>query len=685
LANQNDAVVSGIIQAVAGTVSNPHGTLVNGFVDGVEIHAAGTVNNAGDINGVMGSGVFISGAGTVNDLAGATISGGMNGVNIASAGTVNNAGSITGTQGFGTFIGGAGDVNNTGSITGTQGFGVFIAGAGSVDNAGSIAGNQGFGTFIGGAGTIINQAGASIDGAILGIDILGAGTVHNAGTILGAHGAGILVGGAGSVVNEAGATIAGHTFGVEIAGLGTLENAGTIGGGLADAVYFDTGGATLIVHPGAVFNGTVRDGGTGGGNIELTTGGAGTLDGFGTGFVGFQTVTIAPDATWTVGGTLAGFRGVTIKGFSTDDGLVLHGLAAGDTATLGAGNLVTITDAQGATVGTLQLDGAVAGQTVSLVADGQGGSTLLLCYLAETRILTPTGEVAIEALRIGDTVVTRWQGIQAIKWIGRQSFAGRFLKGNRDRIPVRIKAGALGDRLPARDLSVSPGHSMLLEDRLVLARSLVNGVTILQDHTGEEIHYFQLELETHDCIIADGAWSESYADCEGQREQFHNVAEFDALYPDHRPPEELSLCAPRPERGAKLDAVLRPVVARAAAGLAPGPLKGSIDRILGDWKIEGWAQTPDHPELPVLLEVLLADRVIGSVLACHHRRDLQTAGIGQGRCSFVFTSPVRLRPEAIAILRIRRAADGAEIRMSTDCRDRIAGVAAPAEALRLVA
>ena len=228
---------------------------------------------------------------------------------------------------------------------------------------------------------------------------------------------------------------------------------------------------------------------------------------------------------------------------------------------------------------------------------------------------------------------------------------------------------------------------MLLEDRLVLARSLVNGVTILQDHAGGDIHYFQLELETHDCVIADGAWSESYADCEGQREQFHNAAEFHALYPDHRPPEELSLCAPRPERGAKLDAVLRPVVARAASGLAPGPLEGSIDRILGAWKIEGWAQNPDHPELPVLLDVLLEDTVIGSVLACDHRSDLQEAGIGQGRCSFVFTSPIRLRPEAIGTLRIRRAADGAEIRMSAACRDRIAGVAAPApaEALRLVA
>jgi hypothetical protein len=291
-----------------------------------------------------------------------------------------------------------------------------------------------------------------------------------------------------------------------------------------------------------------------------------------------------------------------------------------------------------------------------------------LCYLEGAHILTPTGEVPIQYLKIGDMVVTRWAGIQPIKWIGRQSFSAQFVKANRAHIPVRIKAGALGDRLPARSLSVSPGHSMLVGDSLVLARSLVNGVTITQDETPGTINYFQVELETHDCVIAEGAWSETYADCLGQREQFHNAAEFEELYPDHLPPKELRLCAPRPERGAKLDEVLRPVVARASAGMTWGRLRGSIDRIAGLWKIEGWAQDPGHPELPVLLEVLLDDQAIGIVLACDLRKDLLKAGIGQGRCSFIFDSPVKILPELAGTLRIRRAADGAEIQMSADCK-----------------
>lgn len=327
----------------------------------------------------------------------------------------------------------------------------------------------------------------------------------------------------------------------------------------------------------------------------------------------------------------------------------------------------------------------MAGESFALVPDGHGGTSLLLCYLAQTGILTPSGEVAVEDLRIGDVVVTRWQGMQKIRWIGRQSFAAQFVRRNPGRIPVLIKAGALGERLPSRDLSVSPGHSMLLEHQLVLAQSLINGITITQDHDGSDIHYYQLELDTHDCVIANGTWSESYADCEGLREQFHNVAEFHALYPDHRPAEELTLCAPRPERGAKLDAALRPVVARAAAGLTTGSLIGSIDRVDGAWRIEGWAQSPEHPEMPVLLEILLGDEILGSVLACDYRQDLHAAEIGQGRCSFIFSSPVRLRPEALGALRIRRAIDGAELPMSSSCRHAIAAATVPAKPWRLAA
>jgi hypothetical protein len=167
------------------------------------------------------------------------------------------------------------------------------------------------------------------------------------------------------------------------------------------------------------------------------------------------------------------------------------------------------------------------------------------------------------------------------------------------------------------------------------------------------VNYVQLDLGGHDCVLAEGAWSETYADAPGMRAQFHNAAEYEALYPDAPPAEALRLCASRPEAGPKLEAALRPVVAR--AGVTPGPLEGWLD-CATDWQITGWARDMAHPEMPVLLEILTDDAVIGTVLARASRADLAAAG--KGNCAFSFTPPSRLRGEAVTV---RRSADGAAL------------------------
>ena len=50
--------------------------------------------------------------------------------------------------------------------------------------------------------------------------------------------------------------------------------------------------------------------------------------------------------------------------------------------------------------------------------------------------------------------------LRPIKWIGRRSYGGRFVMGRKDILPVCIKAGALGDNVPRRDLWISPHHAM---------------------------------------------------------------------------------------------------------------------------------------------------------------------------------------------------------------------------------
>jgi hypothetical protein len=279
-----------------------------------------------------------------------------------------------------------------------------------------------------------------------------------------------------------------------------------------------------------------------------------------------------------------------------------------------------------------------------------------LCYLRGTRILTPIGETPVEDLRIGDRVVTRFGGTRVIKWIGRQDFAADETAQH----PVRIQAGALGDAMPARDLFVSPGHALLVQDRLVLAKLLVNGITVTQAPVpGAWIEYFNLDLGVHDCVIAEGMFAETYADAPGLRAQFHNAATFDARYPDQPPAAELVLCAERPEAGSRLAELLRPIVARAAAGISPGPLEGYVERVENGWQVIGWAHDTAHPALPVLLEVCAGGAVLGNVLAFGYRTDLEQAGKGGGRCGFMFTAPARLTAEQLSNLVVRRAADGA--------------------------
>ena len=133
---------------------------------------------------------------------------------------------------------------------------------------------------------------------------------------------------------------------------------------------------------------------------------------------------------------------------------------------------------------------------------------------------------------------------RAIKWIGRRSYGGRFVMGRKDILPICIKAGALDDNVPRRDLWISPHHAMYLEGVLIEARDLVNGVSIVQAERVEKVEYFHIELDSHDVIIAEGALSESFID-DDSRGMFHNAPNI-ARFIRMRPTPRARYCAPRP-------------------------------------------------------------------------------------------------------------------------------------------
>ena len=633
----------------------------------------GTFSNNGTISGGrVGIGADISG-GTLNNNFGGFITGGLDGGGVGvslSGGALINAGDISSSgirfgYGYGPGDAGAvvtgGTLLNTGFILGAAGTGDDATGAGILMEGGSLT-NDGF--IGGGAGSY--ESFFAVSG--------GAGAVITGGTFLNND---AILGGEGGVAIDY--TAAAGGIGVSLSNAVLIDD-GTIEGGAGgsyvgfhitlsapagDAIEFGSVAATLIVEPSAVFIGSVVADGT---NDMLQLAGTaattGTLQ-MGGSFSGFSTIAFDPGASWLLTGTTAELAAhQTITGLSATDTIELDGFT-GTTYKYVVGTGLEIKSA-GIAVETVDITGDFSTGSF-MVLDNAAGTEIVICYMRGTRILTPTGEVEVETLKIGDPLITRFNGIQPVKWIGRQSYAARFIKNNPERMPVRIRANALGDSLPVRDLYVSPGHSMLVNGALVLAKLLINGITITQGEMPEEVHFYSIEFEQHDCVIAEGTWSESYADMDWLRSQFHNSADFYDLYPDYRPPEKPRLCLPRPEHGAALERDLRPVVARASRNLQPGPLRGWIDSVTAPWKINGWVQDLHHPELPVLLELFFAERSLGTILACDYRLDLKENAIGQGRCSFSFVSPINIPAEKITQLSARRQSDGAAIFMTEDC------------------
>src|SRR5690606_37865418 len=167
----------------------------------------------------------------------------------------------------------------------------------------------------------------------------------------------------------------------------------------------------------------------------------------------------------------------------------------------------------------------------------QGGTMTYACYLKGTHIATPNGEVKVEDLKAGDQVRTASGGVATVKWLGYRSLRKARIPA-KDAIrafPIVFQKGSIADNVPHRDLTVSPGHHMFFDGKLIPAMLLVNGKTITQDFSRQSFEYFHVELDRFDILLAEGAAAESYVDT-GNRSMFQN-ADSVAMNPDFGPAE----------------------------------------------------------------------------------------------------------------------------------------------------
>jgi hypothetical protein len=163
----------------------------------------------------------------------------------------------------------------------------------------------------------------------------------------------------------------------------------------------------------------------------------------------------------------------------------------------------------------------------------------VICFLPGTQIATPTREVFVETLQRGDLVKTSDGRTIPVRWIGRQTVSTLFADPVRV-LPICIKAGALAENVPSRDLYVSPDHAILLDDILVHASALVNGTSIVRAPApAETFTYYHVELADHSLLLADNVPAESFID-NVDRLAFDNWDEHEALGEEAAPLVEMA-------------------------------------------------------------------------------------------------------------------------------------------------
>ncbi len=263
----------------------------------------------------------------------------------------------------------------------------------------------------------------------------------------------------------------------------------TLTGGIGDDVFIVSDGADRITDFGAGESGSISDGDQA--NNDFVD-----LSGF------YNATTLAAVNAAGLGDT-----------FNSEIGMLRADAADGTIDGLINGNDYS------AQIGDIDLTIENGGAAVT-GSDLTFDNTNVVCFAKGTLIETDAGPKQVEELVVGDQVRTLHDDFQPIRWIGGRSLDAIDLVAKPVLCPIRIKAGALGDGLPERDLIVSPQHRILArsgiamrmfgtQEVLVAAKKLIvlDGVDVLRDVTS--VHYFHMLFDRHQIVFSNGAPTES--------------------------------------------------------------------------------------------------------------------------------------------------------------------------------
>jgi large repetitive protein len=530
--------IDGIANSGAISISNANQTLQIGATGALTLSAAQTVTN-GKI--VLSGGVLTDASGLA--LGSGSSNGALSGFGKVAA-NVSRGGTGTGSS----ITASGGKLEITGSVgTAAAPLGSLVVGAGAADrlllDGASFARAA---SFSGSTGTL--EIGAS-----------GALTITTA-TALAVGANTLLLDGSGTQLTDtSGVTLAGGAINGTglVSATSAISGYGTVAINVVGGTITASGGAMtlsgLINQSGSAASLVINNGST----LNLTNSGP-----LGTAAAPTVTLNGTGDTLNATGMALSDLHLGVISGFVQSDVIQVQAFTANDTITYNAA-AHTITITGGGHSQTLTFSASTDVSQIKL-KDPALINTLTICFLGGTMIATPDGEAAVETLRAGDLVLTTEGAARPVIWLGKQTVSTTFVD-KLHVLPIRVKAGALADNVPHRDLLLSPDHALLVDGLLVQAGALVNGTSILREtNVPKALVYYHVELEDHSLILAENAPAETFID-NVARMNFDNWRDYAALYPIDKAIAEMPF--PRAKAFRQVPRALRNALAERGEGL----------------------------------------------------------------------------------------------------------------------
>ncbi len=142
------------------------------------------------------------------------------------------------------------------------------------------------------------------------------------------------------------------------------------------------------------------------------------------------------------------------------------------------------------------------------------------CFTPGTMIRVRGGQKQVNDIVVGDLVKTLDHGFQPVRWVGHVTVSAARLRAQPSFWPVKIREDAFGTGRPARDLTVSPQHRVLLDgwqaelicgelQVLAAAVHLVNDKTVRVVRPTGPVTYIHLQFDEHEIVDSEGLLTES--------------------------------------------------------------------------------------------------------------------------------------------------------------------------------